>query len=151
MTTPTRTLAVALVLGLGGCTTTAPNEYGGESIYGAGWAGRRDGPRDFYPAAAFSADQDGYAVVSCRIGEGRKLTDCVVVEEGPAGWGFGAAAVRMQTDVIVPGHAANDAPTVINIPFCMAGMTDRCMTYVMAGRAAVDRFMAEAEARAKAK
>lgn len=144
---------VLAALALGGCTTVvaAPADYGGESIYGVGWGGRRDGPRDFYPPAAFNADQDGYAVVSCRIGEGRKLTDCVVVEEGPVGWGFGEAAVRMQTDVIVPGHAPADAPTVINIPFCMAGMTDRCMTYVTAGRAAVARFMAEAEAQAKTK
>ncbi|HEY1225593.1 MAG TPA: energy transducer TonB [Brevundimonas sp.] len=48
-----------------------------------------------YPPAAFAQGVGGVAVVRCRVTDDGAFKDCVVVEETPAGFGFGEAALRM--------------------------------------------------------
>lgn len=48
-----------------------------------------------YPRAAMDKGLSGRATIVCRILANGRLADCNVVEETPAGMGFGAAAVRL--------------------------------------------------------
>ena len=48
-----------------------------------------------YPRAAMAKELSGRAAIVCRILANGRLTDCNVVEETPAGLGFGAAAIRL--------------------------------------------------------
>lgn len=46
-----------------------------------------------YPPAALAARQSGRVLLRCRIGANSRLEACRVIEESPAGAGFGAAAL----------------------------------------------------------
>lgn len=48
-----------------------------------------------YPAGAVQREIDGMAVTSCKVAVGGALTDCQVLEEAPAGVGFGKAALDL--------------------------------------------------------
>ena len=50
-----------------------------------------------YPRAALAARRSGRVLLRCRIGADSRLEGCRVVEETPAGEGFGAAALRAST------------------------------------------------------
>lgn len=50
-----------------------------------------------YPRAALAARQAGHVLLRCRIGADSRLAGCRVVEETPAGAGFGAAALAAST------------------------------------------------------
>lgn len=50
-----------------------------------------------YPRAALAARQPGRVLLRCRIGADSRLEGCRVIEETPAGAGFGAAALRAST------------------------------------------------------
>ena len=50
-----------------------------------------------YPRAALGARQAGRVLLRCRIAADNRLEGCRVVEETPAGAGFGAAALRAST------------------------------------------------------
>ncbi|USQ94233.1 energy transducer TonB [Caulobacter sp. RL271] len=61
------------------------------------WA-RRPSTEDFqrnYPDRAQRMEISGRAVLSCMLDERGLLTNCAVVEETPAGYGFGEAALRL--------------------------------------------------------
>ena len=49
--------------------------------------------RQVHPPVAFRKRQGGQASLNCKIRLDRRLEDCVVVEESPAGMGFGQAAL----------------------------------------------------------
>lgn len=51
----------------------------------------------FYPPAAERAKVSGSTVISCGITAEGLLIACQVVEETPAGYGFGEAALKMST------------------------------------------------------
>ena len=52
--------------------------------------------QDFYPPRALEREVNGRAVLACRYdAESRRAHGCAVVEETPAGQGFGWAAIRM--------------------------------------------------------
>ncbi len=51
--------------------------------------------RRYYPAAAFEGKVEGRAVIECVVTADGTMTDCKVVEETPAGQGFGAASLRV--------------------------------------------------------
>jgi protein TonB len=48
-----------------------------------------------YPREARQHDVSGRAVVSCKVTEKGRLTDCEVLEETPANAGFGEAALEL--------------------------------------------------------
>jgi TonB family protein len=48
-----------------------------------------------YPAGALRREIDGMAMTSCKVAVGGTLTDCQVLEEAPAGVGFGKAALEL--------------------------------------------------------
>lgn len=46
----------------------------------------------YYPAWALWFGVEGRVRLQCVVGAGGEMTECHVLEETPAGWGFGAAA-----------------------------------------------------------
>ena len=48
-----------------------------------------------YPSAAQSAGVSGGATISCRVLASGSLTGCAVIDESPAGFGFGGGALRL--------------------------------------------------------
>ena len=50
---------------------------------------------DTYPERAADADIEGMAVINCQVGDDGGLTRCVVEQENPKGYGFGAATARI--------------------------------------------------------
>jgi TonB family protein len=66
----------------------------------------------FYPAHALRSDQQGRAVVQGTAGSQGRMAGCLVVEEEPAGMGFGMAAIRLvESTVAVPLQDGEGAPT----------------------------------------
>src|SRR4051812_17837674 len=61
------------------------------------WIRRPDGEdiMRYYPEAAQRQNLPGRATISCQVLASGALTGCVVMEESPAGVGFGEAAVKM--------------------------------------------------------
>ena len=55
----------------------------------------------FYPDLAREKDMEGRAVVECQVGEGGRPATCVVIEETPAGVGFGPQTLRMMDQFVV--------------------------------------------------
>lgn len=49
----------------------------------------------FYPDRAQRANIDGYATISCTVTAAGRLSPCRVVSEGPEGYGFGQAALKL--------------------------------------------------------
>ena len=50
---------------------------------------------DAYPPRALSLGKSGFASLACTVTASGALTGCSVAEETPAGWGFGAAALKL--------------------------------------------------------
>lgn len=50
---------------------------------------------DIYPMKALEAEKEGMATAECRFTADGGFRDCVVVEENPAGYGFGPSILRM--------------------------------------------------------
>lgn len=48
-----------------------------------------------YPGRASAEEKGGWAIISCRISDDRRLTACKVAAEAPEGYGFGDAAVAV--------------------------------------------------------
>lgn len=48
-----------------------------------------------FPREAFRREVSGYAVISCVVTVQGALNDCVVIDESPAGMGFGGAAIAL--------------------------------------------------------
>ena len=61
-----------------------------------------------YPAQALAAGMPGYTLTECLIQPSGRFTDCFVVEERPAGRGFGAASVAIMAKFQV-GKAHSNA------------------------------------------
>jgi protein TonB len=53
------------------------------------------GDRRFYPERAQERNLNGEAVLDCAVGEDKMLSSCQIVEESPAGYGFGESALAM--------------------------------------------------------
>jgi protein TonB len=52
-------------------------------------------PLRYYPEKAQRAGVEGAATISCIVNASGLLHDCTVVEETPADYGFGEAAIKM--------------------------------------------------------
>ncbi|MCI3135574.1 energy transducer TonB family protein [Phenylobacterium aquaticum] len=66
---------------------------------------------------------EGYATISCLVDAGGALTDCAVVDEGPAGLGFGAAAVSLSSSFHMRPKTVDGAPVAggdVRIPIRFA-------------------------------
>jgi len=106
----------ALTVGLAPIITADPGSGRGEAGTGTGTgSGAGSGPGSggtpprfvrgptrqelvrAYPRAALAARQAGHVLLRCRIGADSRLEGCRVVEETPAGAGFGAAALAAST------------------------------------------------------
>ena len=73
-----------------------------------------------YPKRAQREQVNGRAFLKCRVSEAGRLADCKVTWEGPADYGFGAAALSLAARFamrpqLVDGVARDDG--VVNIPF----------------------------------
>jgi len=75
----------------GSCNATCPSAAG---LAAPSWT-RRPNVADFYPQAAMRRELSGRVVLSCTINGSGRPDACSVVEETPAGMGFGEAAMRM--------------------------------------------------------
>jgi TonB family protein len=74
---------------------------------------RRPVPADiarFYPAQALAARLPGRALIDCRVSEQGALTHCAILSEGPAGAGFGQAALAMTQAFQMSPAAENGRP-----------------------------------------
>lgn len=49
----------------------------------------------YYPEAAQSAGLDGRAIMQCTVARSGVLVDCEILEETPAGHGFGSSLLRL--------------------------------------------------------
>jgi len=92
-----------------------------------GWA-RRPGAEDvvrFYPTLARAIQLSGRATLSCQVTRNGDLQGCAALDEAPAGFGFGAAAVAMaglfrMTPRTVDGRPTDGGEVKIPIRFSMA-------------------------------
>lgn len=79
--------------------------------------------RRYHPPDALRRNVSGLAVVSCRIRVDTRLEDCRVLEESPAGEGFGAAGVRAAQDLyrfrpaMIDGRPDDELRAVIELAF----------------------------------
>jgi TonB family protein len=73
----------------------------------------------FYPMTAQLRRINGHAVLNCHVSLTGSLVDCFVVDESPAGFGFGAAAVKMSAFFLMRPMSENGIPVAgaqVNIP-----------------------------------
>lgn len=77
------------------------------------WVVRPSGSQmvDLYPKAALREGKRGYAMLSCIVEESGALSDCRVVEETPAGLGFGEASLQLSKSVRMKQVGADGKPT----------------------------------------
>lgn len=71
-----------------------------------------------YPTEAYKQGLRGRAAISCLITVQGALTDCVALEETPAGSGFGGAAIALTPQFLMRPATLNGTPVVstVNIP-----------------------------------
>jgi TonB family protein len=74
---------------------------------------------DLYPRQAQAYRVSGQTNLNCRVAVSGSLVDCVVIDESPAGFGFGAAALKMSTAFQMRPMSKNGLPVSgaqVNIP-----------------------------------
>ena len=64
-----------------------------------------------YPRAAQSARMSGSAEIGCKVLATGRLTECQVLAEQPAGWDFGAAALKLSERFRMKPTTRDGAPT----------------------------------------
>lgn len=100
-----------------------PSAPSGETATSApGWS-IPPAPRESdFPQAALDEGLSGVASVQCLARADGRVTDCQVVEETPAGYGFGDSAVRIvQRGCLPPSPLWEDgAAFTVRIPFTLS-------------------------------
>jgi TonB family protein len=67
---------------------------------------------DFYPDRALARNKQGRVLVRCSVNAAGRLVSCGVLEEEPAGWGFGNASRRLaEQKFVVRPQTVNGQPT----------------------------------------
>jgi protein TonB len=77
----------------------APSTIGSGEIYSPEWLRKPDGEdiaRIWPRKAVLARQRAGDATMSCRVAKTGLLENCVVVDETPAGFDFGLAALKLQ-------------------------------------------------------
>jgi len=82
---------------------------------------KRPTPEDLlavFPTAAYKRGQSGKAIINCIVTQQGALTDCVTLEETPAGAGFGSAAIALTPQFLMRPATWKGAPIAssANIP-----------------------------------
>jgi len=65
-----------------------------------------------YPPEASKVNLAGSAALECTVGPAGELVDCVVANEGPGQFGFGAAALSLASKFTMPTKSPSGASTV---------------------------------------
>ena len=96
---------LSTVLLLSGCVVIP------EQVHGDNWVGPVQSAKEtpFYPAKALRLKKTGKVLLNCFMEPDGSLSDCRVRFEYPRGWGFGAAALKMSGDIIIPMSQAEAA------------------------------------------
>ncbi len=73
----------------------------------------KPGKQDFYPDRALNEELSGAATLACQFGGDGDLTECVVLNEDPKGYGFGKAGAlsalyHSQPQPFADGRKAGD-------------------------------------------
>lgn len=88
------------------------------------WIERPSMSREDYPPAALSAGQSGMATLQCNAAPDGTPNGCIVLNEDPPDYGFGAAAIRVvERSRLSPDFvAATEQPATfrLRIPFALA-------------------------------
>ena len=71
----------------------------------------------------------GRAVVTCRVLSDGKLTDCDVISEDPAGWGFGKGAISTASQLRLARKALDGSPTVGRMVEVPVTSNPECSSY----------------------
>ena len=116
-------VAAAAVLLIAAAPVMAP---GTEADRAPGWLVKPDGERiaRFYPDRAMREGVEGRVVIACTVETDTRLHDCRIEAETPAGYGFGAAALKLSDEMRlapairngVPVEAAVKVPLAFNVP-----------------------------------
>lgn len=95
--TPRKMGRVSIVFEFKDPAATAPSPDLASMIIGPDWIRKPTGAEfvRVYPAQALRRGVDGMTVTSCKVAGDGTLTDCQVLEEAPAGMGFGRAALDL--------------------------------------------------------
>jgi hypothetical protein len=90
------------------------------------WSGpRTTDATNIWPMEAFDEGVQGYGLLRCRAGAGGEALDCQIVKEQPAGWGFGAAALRASQNLSITS-VPEGAWFVVPIRFCFPDEVETC-------------------------
>lgn len=87
------------------------------------WTGPRSAA-EFYPDRAQRLGVAGAAVISCTVAAGGALTDCSIKTESPAGFEFGAQALKMSAYMRMPANGTKPGPIDIPINFTLPAPPD---------------------------
>lgn len=81
---------------------------------------RKPSPSDLvavWPTDAFKKRKGGKAVVGCKVSERGVLLDCVVIDESPAGSGFGKAAIALTPQLLFKPAMKDGVPVESGVRF----------------------------------
>lgn len=83
------------------------------------WVRRPDAKdmMSYYPVRAQRLGLDGHAVIDCKVAADEHLSDCAVVSEEPADFGFGDAALKLAPLFVLRAGTAPGASITIPIRF----------------------------------
>lgn len=101
--------------------------HGGGVITSPDWL-RKPSAQDLsrvVPARAAKEGRNGQATIACRVNLEGGVYDCAVVEEDPAGYGFGEAALAMSSSFAMRPMSLDGKPVagaVVRIPIRWLGM-----------------------------
>lgn len=130
-----RVPGVAALLLLSSCAPVGPEEVLGTN-FGAPSIDLARQP--FFPSAAMASGVQGYVLMLCNTTSQRRLENCEVLFENQAGWGFGAAALGLSSEMVIREEPSPISGQVLQPTFfCLDE------AFCQRARAEVERFSQE--------